>query len=122
MSEFADFWAAYPRREAKREAEKAWMKLKAAEKIAALQAIPAHVAKWDNEGREKRFIPLPATWLNGARWEDEVEVEVPKSSSAWWTTEEGTMQKGRELGMDARPGEDMATYRKRIADRIRSAA
>lgn len=120
MQHFGSFWERYPRREAKREAEKAWRKLSDAEQQAAMAALPNHLRKWADT--EKRFIPYASTWLNGARWEDEVEVEVPKAAQAWWTTEEGTMAKGRELGMDARPGEDMAGYRKRIADRIRSAA
>lgn len=33
---------------------------------------------------------------------------------AWWTSDEATMGKGRELGVEARPGESMAEYRARL--------
>jgi hypothetical protein len=29
-------------------------------------------------GTERQFIPHPATWLNGERWEDELETEMPQ--------------------------------------------
>lgn len=118
---FSAFWSAYPRREAKKEAEKAWKKLTDSDRKQALEKLPAHVRYWAD--REKRYMPLPATWLNGARWEDEIEVvDVPKASSAWWTSEEATLAKARELGIVAQGGEDWTSFRKRIADRIRAAA
>ena len=67
---FDDFWRIYPRRTAKGDARKAWAKavrkhppdaiLRAAERFAKASA-----------GTEARFIPHPATWLNGERWGDE---------------------------------------------------
>ena len=32
----------------------------------------------ENEGM---FIPYPATWLRGERWDDEVKIDVPKALS-----------------------------------------
>jgi len=116
---FAEFWSAYPRKVAKRVAEKAFARLSKNEQAAAIAALPAHCKAW--ESTEMQYIPHPATWINQGRWEDVLESTAPVKTSAWWTSEAETMQKGRELGMDARPGEDMATYRKRIADRIRAA-
>ena len=67
---FADFWALYPRRVARRAAEKAFDRLTDEEKRAAVQALPAHVRHW--RGKSVEYIPHAATWLNQARWEDEL--------------------------------------------------
>lgn len=69
---FADFWCLYPRHEAKRDAMKAWSSLTPAEQTAATIAAADWRAVWRAQGREQHHIPLPATWLRGARWEDEL--------------------------------------------------
>lgn len=70
---FGDFWKVYPRKEAKAPAEKAWRRLKADQ--LADQVVADVEARMGNGGTwkdlEKRFIPLPATYLNARRWEDE---------------------------------------------------
>lgn len=68
--DFECFWSAYPRRVAKKDARKAWDKLKAEQKDAAMKALPLHIESWSD--REPQFIPYPASWLNGERWEDEI--------------------------------------------------
>ncbi|TRO38611.1 hypothetical protein EQ832_12025 [Pseudomonas sp. ALS1131] len=37
-----------------------------------MQALPKHCAQhdWIKDGGQ--FVPLPASWLNGHRWEDEL--------------------------------------------------
>jgi hypothetical protein len=71
---FDRFWAAYPKKKAKADAEKAFAKLDATEDLLAriLAAIErqARSEAWRKDGGQ--FIPHPATWLNGRRWEDEV--------------------------------------------------
>lgn len=70
---FDEFWAVYPKKDAKQAAIKAWNKLKPDDELK--QAIIAGVQR-DIAGRwkdvERRYIPNPATYLNGGRWEDEV--------------------------------------------------
>lgn len=71
---FAEFWAAYPKKVAKTAALKVWKRLKPSQEltrqmIAAIQTQKAS-EQWTREGG--RFIPNPATWLNGGRWEDEL--------------------------------------------------
>ncbi len=71
--EFAAFWKAYPRKVGKPQARRAYTR---ARKVAEVEAIAAGleiwVAYWQARGRsEARFIPHPATWLNGERWNDE---------------------------------------------------
>ena len=70
---FDEFWAAYPRKAAKQVARSAW------DRIAPDDALRREIL--DALGKQKlcdqwiresgRFIPYPATWLNGGRWEDE---------------------------------------------------
>ena len=70
---FVDFWAAYPRKQAKMDAIKAWKKLAPSPDLVA--RILASVQRscdspdWRKDGGQ--YIPYPATYLNGRRWEDE---------------------------------------------------
>jgi len=72
---FKTFWAAYPRKTAKENARKAWKKLKVTEELldTILAAVERHRKsdQWLRDGGQ--YIPHPATWLNGHRWEDEAE-------------------------------------------------
>jgi hypothetical protein len=80
---FDRFWLAYPKKEAKAEAKKSWAKIKPSATLveAMLTAIERQkqTRKW-LEG----IIPMPVTWLNQKRWEDEVltvsEAPAPKSA------------------------------------------
>jgi hypothetical protein len=74
--DFDLFWQMYPRRVAKVAALKAWTKLKTADREAAIAALPAHVEDWS--GRDMDKVPHPATWLNGRRFEDELQPRKPK--------------------------------------------
>lgn len=71
---FDDFWGAYPRKVGKQDAAKAFAKLKPDAELLArmLTAITAQhqTADWQKDGGQ--YIPHPATWLNGKRWEDVV--------------------------------------------------
>lgn len=68
---FAEFWSAYPKKVAKGDAEKAWKKHKPdlAKCLAAIEAAKRS-SDWQKDGGQ--FIPHPATWINGKRWEDGV--------------------------------------------------
>lgn len=70
---FATFWTAYPKKVAKPAAAKAWRKVKPtgqviADLMAGLERQKAS-GEWHKDGGQ--FIPHPATWINGRRWEDE---------------------------------------------------
>lgn len=70
---FNRFWAAYPKKTAKAQALKAWQKLKPDEELTdtILSALEQHKksAQWLRD--KGQYIPYPASWLNGKRWEDE---------------------------------------------------
>jgi hypothetical protein len=94
---FERWYALYRRKDAKKKALAAWVKLDPdeltqAQMIAAVKAWP-----WP-EDRSK--IPLPASWINGERWKDESVVVavsmvqagpaaadlhgIPSTSLPWW--------------------------------------
>lgn len=72
---FAQFWAAYPRHEAKQTALKAFEKLNPdgglMEKILLAIEKQKNSSQWKENGGQ--YIPHPSTWLNQRRWEDEVK-------------------------------------------------
>ena len=69
-AEFESFWLCYPKRIGKGKAFESWKKLKpplqtCIEQIEAMKKCE----DWTKEGG--KFIPLPTTWLNGRRWDDD---------------------------------------------------
>lgn len=123
--EFVDFWNLYPRKVCRKPAETAWNKLKLDERTAAMEAILIHIKYWQVQGTMKEFIPHASTWLNQARWEDELEIEQPKQKQAdiaWWGSEALIIGKGRELNLEPRPGESIHEFKGRVASKIRQAA
>ncbi|MEI2676500.1 MAG: hypothetical protein V9G29_00745 [Burkholderiaceae bacterium] len=72
---FEEFWNAYPKRKARADAIKAFAKLRPDAELlqTMLAAIEAQASTegWRKDGGT--YIPLPATWLNGQRWLDEVQ-------------------------------------------------
>lgn len=79
---FVAYWAAYPRKDDKGHARAAWVK-------ATRTTDPAVIVKGAERFRDdplrervRKYIPLPATWLNGERWNDEATTD-DSDSRAW---------------------------------------
>lgn len=72
-SGFESFWASYPRKDAKPYAEKCWNKLAPGKHLQ--ETINADVVRksqtWKWRQNHGEFIPMPSTYLNQRRWEDE---------------------------------------------------
>jgi hypothetical protein len=72
---FDEFWAKYPKKRSKGQAERAWVKIAPDDALFAQIIEGLERAKrsrdWIKEGG--RYIPYPATWLNAKGWEDEYE-------------------------------------------------
>ncbi len=64
---FRKFWESYPRKVAKKAAEKAFAR---AIKETTLEQMLAALAIDKQDWKEERFTPYPATWLNGGRYLD----------------------------------------------------
>ena len=73
-NDFAKFWEAYPRKENKPAAERAWRKLSPDKPLVDIivRAVGLHAKSdaWVKDGGT--FIPHPSSWLNGKRWEDDL--------------------------------------------------
>jgi hypothetical protein len=73
--EFEEFWSAYPRKDGKAAARKAWPKASKRLEPERLAAAARYwTGLWERAGLTKQFIPHAATWLNGERWDDEPPV------------------------------------------------
>jgi hypothetical protein len=118
---FDQFWAAYPRRVGKQDAQKAWAKIKPDAVVQALilKAIENQKQGADWRKEDGQFIPHPATWLRAGRWLDEVRPYVappPKLPAGWWETREGMIAAGKLLlpPLEPRTGEMPADFKRRI--------
>jgi hypothetical protein len=67
------FWNAYPKRVAKKEARKAWARLRPSpvdvERMLIALAWQTQQPAWLKNGGA--YVPYPASWLNAERWDDE---------------------------------------------------
>ena len=74
LAMFDEFWDAYPKKVSKKNAEKAYAKLKPDEQTQARILDAVNAAKnsdaWLRDNGQ--YIPHPATWLNGERWNDAI--------------------------------------------------
>jgi hypothetical protein len=72
LDRFAEFYAAYPVKKGKEDAIKAWAKLSESEREKAIADVPKR-SQMDRQWLDG-YAPHPATYLNGKRWADEIEV------------------------------------------------
>ncbi len=71
IEKFNDFYKSYPRKTAKGLARKAWCSaINKAEPDDIISKASLFASSVD--GKDKKFIPHPATWLNQERWDDEI--------------------------------------------------
>lgn len=81
---FVRFWALYPRRTARAAAVRAWDKLRPDLDLCRVMTAAIKAQMQTPQWREgPDHIPHPATWLNGARWLDEVAPAPPPDSTGW---------------------------------------
>lgn len=80
---FETFWEAYPKKNGKKDALKAFGKINPDGKLlqTMLEAIERQKQSDQWQIHSGQFIPLPATWLNGARWEDETVTNTDKAQN-----------------------------------------
>ena len=102
MPTFQDFWDAYAYKKGRKKAEEKWNRLKPKEKVACMKAVPAYVENTmipgsAYTGTKKQFRMHPLTYLNGARWEDEI---YPVQSYEQQRAIDLTAKAARILGSD----------------------
>jgi biotin operon repressor len=72
MSIFDDLWKIYPKKVGKGTAKKALAKAMTKATADQIQhSLAVFVRAWGNQ--DKKFMPHLATWLNGERWDDEIQ-------------------------------------------------
>ena len=78
---FEEFWEKYPRKVAKQAARAAWSRLQPSgdlfEEILKGVEVWAKSPDWQKE--DGQYIPHPATFLNGKRWQDEIRKPISRS-------------------------------------------
>jgi hypothetical protein len=119
---FETFWALYPRRVAKKAAQKIWSRMTQQEQEDCIEALPNHIAYWKLKQTEMDFICHPKTFLSQGRWEDELDMEVKKATKPelpWYSSEDATIKKAQEIGVQAYAGEGWQQWRARISQRIK---
>lgn len=99
---FDEFWNAYAYKKGRKKAEEKWNRLKPKEKVACMKAVPAYVENTmipgsASTGTKKQFRMHPLTYLNGARWEDEI---YPVQSYEQQRAIDLTAKAARILGSD----------------------
>jgi len=67
---FLEFWENYPRKQDKKKSKLAWNRISKSNQEKILLDIKTHFLE-----TKKQFIPLPTTYLNGERWNDESDCE-----------------------------------------------
>ena len=120
---FDELWGMYPRKVAKRVAQKSFERLTQSEQAQALEAMPNHINYWKSQDTQLAYIPHLATWLNQYRFEDEIVIEAPKANKRpelpFYATEELTLKKANEVGITPYAGEGWPALRMRISNKIK---
>ena len=117
---FAVFYGLYPRKMARKDAEKAWKKLTPDQQLECIEAMPNYLKYWKIKETAKDFIPYPATFLNQERWTDELDIEaLKKPELPFYATEELTLKKAQEVRVTPYAGEGWQALRSRISQKIK---
>jgi hypothetical protein len=72
--DFSEFWKNYPRKESKKKSQQIWNHLSLTKKKKILLDL-----KTRYQDTDPKYIPIPTTYLNGERWEDEMPIVMTES-------------------------------------------
>ena len=123
-SQFSDWWAHYPLKKSKGQAEKAY---RTARKIVDQETLIAATISYAKlmADKDRQYIAYPATWLNGKKWEDEdIAPADPDSVRTWlgecWkqadtrSVEERSGLTFRQPNESPADDEDITTFNRRV--------
>ncbi len=84
---FEQFWKLYPKKKGRKEALKAWNKLKPDADLQAVMIIALGKHRlsrdWAKDGGQ--YIPMASTWINGERWHDVLQSAANCAQSSGYT-------------------------------------
>jgi hypothetical protein len=115
---FLRFWAVYPRKCAKGDARKAWeqtVKIRPPlERLIKAVIVAKASEQWRKDGGQ--FIPHPARYLRGERWEDvhEIDLELVRDGKAWDETASGIEAQAEKLGIAWEANESFQQFAARV--------
>ena len=117
---FEEFWSLYPRKVAKADARKAWLKLTEQQQLDACKAISNHIEYWKVKQTDLEYIPYPASWVRAERWEDELVIEPKKQkeSKEWMFSNEGIEAKAKELGVFSNGYDTYASLKQKCMNKL----
>jgi hypothetical protein len=139
VERFPEFWNLYPRKQKRKEALKAWAKVKPEDVDRILADLQLRKEK-DVQWQDSQYIPLPASYLNGERWNDEIisaqptkaqpKPNEPRSTVPWFKPEDAKQSQGvrndaniiqrdtgdQPRGRDLHKDQTMAVSRAGVAD------
>ena len=69
---FERFYDLYPKKQAKEKARNTFKRLKKGDLKALEVGLDSWLRYWKESSIDAQFIPLPATWINQKRWEDDI--------------------------------------------------
>lgn len=115
---FDEFWETWPQSERKQDKKKCrekWLADKLdplADKIFEDIAARKVGQKWS----DPQYIEGPLVYLNNRRWEDGfTPMPAATKNGQWWTSDASVIAKGESLGLRARPGESMDSFKGRVS-------
>ena len=85
---FERFWSAYPKKQRRLDAQRAWQKLKPDTELAEriIKDVQRRSQTHDWQKENNKYVPMPTTYLNGQRWTD--ELPEPKRGDPDWLPDE----------------------------------
>ncbi len=118
--DFEAFWEVWPKKVAKKKAESAWGKLSMLEKREAMEALPNHIKHWEIKKTHIDFIPYPASWINGLRFQDILDMTPVKEKvdRSWMFSQQGIEAKAKELGILGNGYDTYETLKKKIMHKL----
>jgi hypothetical protein len=79
---FQRFWEAYPKKQKRIEAQKTWAKLNPSEELTSriIKDVERRRDTFDWTKENRRYCPLPSSYINGQRWDDQIESTEPTTA------------------------------------------
>jgi len=119
LERFEEFWSVYPKKDEKKECKKKWAARKFDDIADFLIADVKNRVKNDSKWIDG-FAPLPKTYLNGDRWEDDIREAVRPVGAvnpADYIIPMDWKERGLEIGLKPNKDEKYVDFRSRVVER-----